>query len=240
MAQLFARRLLKAGWRVAALDVNQAGLDALGDDANVLKLLVDVRDEQAVVDAVARTEAHFGPITRVVNAAAIMPFAPLMEMESATIKRIFDINFLGMVHVCKATVPLMMSRGQGDVVIFGSLSGIVPIFYMGAYGASKFATLGYTETLQQETRGKGVHVMCVCPPGVKTPLLDTAKGTKWPKFLDVYPAISADTVIDAVERGLRKKQQWVYPGILTRPSVWSRRIAPGFLWWFIRLIERPT
>ncbi|MFX4682038.1 SDR family NAD(P)-dependent oxidoreductase, partial [Acinetobacter baumannii] len=55
MGQLSARRALAAGWAVAAVDVNSKGLDALGDSPDLLKLVVDITDAEAVEVAVART-----------------------------------------------------------------------------------------------------------------------------------------------------------------------------------------
>ena len=50
-----------------------------------------------------RIETSLGPITRVVNAAAIMPLGPLLEMDAAAVARIFDVNFLGLVRVSRAS-----------------------------------------------------------------------------------------------------------------------------------------
>ena len=239
MGQLYARRLLAQGWHVAALDVNAAGLDALGDEPSLLKLPVDIRDEQAVRDAVARSERELGPLTRVVNAAAIMPLGAVLEQDAATIRRIFDINVMGLVHVSQATMPGMLSRGHGEFVSFASLAGHLPIFFMGAYCASKFATVAYTEVLFQENRGRGVHVCCVCPPAVNTPLLEQGRATRWPKSLDLYAPIKPETVLDALDRALRRKKFWVFPGWYTLPNLWGRRLFPAFTWWFLRLIEKP-
>lgn len=240
MGQLYARRLLQQGWSVAALDVNTAGLDALGERAELLKLAVDIRDEQAVRAAVARAESTLGPLDRVVNAAAIMPLGRVLEQDAATIRRIFEVNYMGLVHVSQATLPAMLARGRGEFVSFASLAGHVPIFYMGAYNASKFATVAYTEVLYQENRGRGVHIACVCPPAVNTPLLDQGRATRWPRFLDLFPPIKPETVLDALDRALRRRRFWVFPGWYTLFSLWQRRLMPGFVWWFVRLVERPS
>jgi len=100
--------------------------------------------------------------------------------------------------------------------------------------------VAYTETLYQETRGRGVQVLCVCPPAVKTPLLQQGKDTRWPRFLDVLPMITADMVIDAVEKAIRRHRFWVFPGWYARSSVIVRRVMPGLLWGVVRVFERPT
>lgn len=240
IGRLYALLLLDKGWQVAAADVSADALGAFRDRERSLPLIVDVCDFAGVVQAVQRTERELGPITRVINCAAIMPLGALLEMEPQTVRRLFDINVGGLVNVSTATIPLMLSRSAGEFISFASLAGHVPIFYMGAYGATKSAVIAYTETLHQETRGQGVRVLCVCPPAVRTPLLQQGRDTRWPRFLDVLPPITAETVIDAVEHAIQKHRFWVYPGWYTRPSILARRLMPDLMWWVVRRFERPA
>lgn len=239
MGLRYAQRLLDQGWKVAVLDVSTASLAALGDRAGLLPLVVDVRDAQAVEAAVAETERRLGPLQRVVNCAAIMPFGELVAMEPATVHRLFDINVGGLVNLTTAALPRLIARGRGEFVSFASLAGHVPIFYMGAYSATKFAVVAYTEVLAQETRGSGVQLHCVCPPAVNTPLLEQGRATRWPRFLDHFPPLPPDAVLDDLDRAIARRRFWVFPGPFTRLSIAMRRWMPGLLWWMVRLIERP-
>lgn len=238
MGRLYATRLLEQGWKVAAVDVGDVA-GTHDESERLLKLVVDVREFSAVEAAAQRTEQQLGAITRVVNCAAIMPLGAVLDMDPRTVRRLFDINVGGLVNVSKATMPLMLSRGAGEFISFASLAGHVPIFYMGAYAATKAAVISYTESLHQETRGRGVRVLCVCPPAVKTPLLQQGKDTRWPRFLDVLPTLAPGRVIDALEEAIRSGDFWVFPGWYTRPTIIVRRLVPGFLWWLVRKVERP-
>src|SRR5690606_28468346 len=123
MGQLSAWRLAADGVQVAALDVDEGGLAATGRRApSVRPYVCDVSDWDAVQQTVARVEDELGPIDRVVNAAAIAPTAPLLEQSMDEIRRMTEINYLGTVHVTKATVPRMLERGGGDLVQFASLA----------------------------------------------------------------------------------------------------------------------
>lgn len=135
MGQLAARRALGAGWAVAAVDVNQAGLDALGEQPQLLKLIVDVTDFKAVEAAATRTETELGPIDRLVNAAAIMPLGLLTQQPVEVIHKIMAINYGGFVNVTKAVLQRMLERKRGEFVSFASMAGHWPILYMGAYDA---------------------------------------------------------------------------------------------------------
>jgi NADP-dependent 3-hydroxy acid dehydrogenase YdfG len=238
IGQLTAQRALAGGWKVAALDLNAEGLNNLGEYESLLKLPTDVTDFAAVQAAVLRATSSFGPIDRVTNAAAIMPLGLLVEQPREVILKIMDINFGGLVNVSKATLPGMLQRRSGEFVSYSSMAGHWPILYMGAYNASKHAVAAYTEVLYHEVRGSGVRVLCVCPPIVATPLLNQARETAWPKIFDLGPPATPELVVDAVERALKSKKLWVFPGVMTGMSYRFRRWLPGLMWRIVHLIER--
>jgi len=107
----------------------------------------------------------------------------------------------------------------------------------GAYCASKAAVNAYTEVLIEENRGSGVHIMLVCPALVNTPLLQQAVETSNPK--NIRDSIKnnrladPDAIIDAVERGLKKKTEILLPNTEAKILSWMRRLAPRLLWKFI-------
>jgi NAD(P)-dependent dehydrogenase (short-subunit alcohol dehydrogenase family) len=236
MGRLAARRLADAGASVAALDVNEAGLrETAQGRAGIRCLALDVSDSAAVAAAVKEVEAELGPIDRVLNAAAIMPTARLVEQDVDEIQRIMQINYGGVVNVSKATLPGMLERRSGDLVNFASLAGWVPWPHFGAYNASKFAVVALTEVLHHETRGRGVRIACVCPPPVDTPLLRQA--TSRPRLLDQAPPIAPEVVLDAIERSLEAGRLWVFPGRGSALGWRMRRWLPGLVWWQARRIE---
>jgi len=182
---------------------------------------------------VERTE--LGPIDTVYNAAAILRTAPLLETDRETIHRIMEINYGGTVNVTLATLPAMLERGAGTLVNFASMAGWLPAFEFGAYTASKFAVVAFSETLWQENLGRGVRFACVCPPPVATPMLDDA--TSQPKILEEQPAIAPTEVLDAIEKALAADEFWVFPGKGTRAGWRARRFLPGQVWKRLRKIE---
>lgn len=233
-----AARLFSKNAKVAALDVSEAGLrETAQGHAGITTLRVDVTDGAAVENAVQQVEAQLGPIDRVFHAAAIMPCGQLLKMDADTILRMMNINYGGLVHVSKATLPRMLERGQGDFVSFSSMAGIIPILKMGGYTATKFAVSAYTEVLYHENRNRGVRFACVCPPSVATPLLDQGRQTDWPKMLDGEKPLAPEAVIAEIERGLEKGQFWIYPSRDARIGVIVRRLFPGLIWKQVHQVE---
>jgi NAD(P)-dependent dehydrogenase (short-subunit alcohol dehydrogenase family) len=229
MGRLAARRLAAGGTRVAALDVNEEGLrETARDHDGIHTYALDVTDERAVSETVQQIESGLGPIDRVMNAAAIMPTGLLLDQDARLINRIMEINYAGTVNVTMATLPGMVERGRGDLVNFASIAGWLPSMHFGAYNASKFAVVAFTEVLYHENRGKGVRFACVCPPPVATPLLDQAKSQ--PKVLDELAPIPPEKVLDAIERCLEKGKLMVYPDRVSALSQRLRRFFPNLLW----------
>ncbi len=228
MGRLAAWRLAAAGVNVAALDVNEAGLeDTAAHNPRVRVYQCDVTDRAEVDKVVAQVETDFGPIDRVMNAAGIARVGLLLDQDVGEMMRMMEINYGGTAAVCAATLPGMLERGRGELVNFASLAGWIPQKKMGAYCATKFAVVAYTEALWQENRGKGVKFACVCPPAVSTPMLPDFFAR--PESQKKAMPISADTVIDAIERALARDRFLVLPHASGKVLWRLRRFTPRLL-----------
>ena len=238
MGRLAARNLAAAGAHVAAVDLSEGGLaETAAGHSSMRTFTADVTDADHLCAVVAEVEAEMGPIERVYNAAAIFPLGRLLDQDRETILRIMDINYGGVVNVAKAALPAMIERGRGDMILFASMAGWVPLIYMGAYNASKFAVVAFAEVLYHENRDSGVRFACVCPPPVDTPLIARDKQAVWPKLLDEAPPIQPQDVLDAIDRTLDDGSFWVFPGRGTRVGWILRRWAPGLMWKRMHKVE---
>ncbi len=238
MGRLAAQRLAAAGVSVAAVDVNETGLaeTAKTNGERIKTWTLDVTDHAAVQRVVDDAERALGPIDRVMNAAAIMPTQLLMEQDVATMHRCMNVNYGGTVNVTMVTLPRMLERGVGDLINFASMAGWVPLPHFGAYNASKFAVVAFTEVLAHENRGRGIRFACVCPPPVATPLLSQARSQ--PRVLKVAKAIAPEVVLDAIERDLDADELMVFPTSQSRQGVQLRRFLPQLLWNRLHKLER--
>ncbi len=122
------------------------------------------------------------------------------------------------------------------MVIFASMAGWQPVLLLGAYNASKFAVVGFTEVLAHENRGRGVRFACVCPPVVDTPLLEQAR-ENWPRLFDQAPPLPPQDVLDEIEKTLSRQDLWVFPGRTTKMAWRFRRWFPQWAWKQIHKIE---
>jgi short-subunit dehydrogenase len=231
MGQMAARLFAEQGYSVAALDVNEKGLlETAENHQNIRTFNTDVTNYDAVASVVDETEAKLGPIKRVYNAAAIMPLGKVVDQDVEIFHRVMDINYKGVVNVSKAVMPRLLERNEGELINFASLAGWMPILYMAAYNASKFAVVAFTEVLAHEHTDSNVKVLCVCPPPVKTPLLNQARDTVWPKVFDQTDAIEPEDVLAAIEKALARDELFVFPGKKTRMAQRMRRWFPNLIW----------
>lgn len=228
MGRLAAQRWARAGMDVAAVDVNEEGLaeTARGHDG-IRTFPCDVTDATAVREVVEKAEADLGLVTRLLNAAAIARVGRLLDQDVAEMRRMMEINWFGTAVVCSVVVPGMLERGRGAVVNFASLAGWVPQPKMGAYCATKFATVAYSEALWMENRGRGVTFHSVCPPAVQTPMLPDffAEEGKRSKSM----AITPDAVIDAIDRAIERDRFLVLPTTMAKALWRVRRHTPRLL-----------
>lgn len=231
MGRTWARRLAATGATVAVIDTNEAGINetALGL-ASVHGFSCDITDADAVKATFDRIEAELGPVDRVANAAAIMPFGRLLDEDPKLTAKVMQVNYGGLVNVTTAVLPRMVARGQGDFISFSSMTGLIPGLLMGAYASSKAAVQFYTEILYHENRDSGVRFCCVCPPAVATPLWKQAEATVVPKLPSKGETLTPDAVIDEIERCLDAGKFFAYPGKQTRIGVIMRRLFPNFVW----------
>ncbi len=240
MGRVAAQYCATAGAKVAVIDVNDAGMaETAAGHEGIRTFNVDITDWDAIKACIDTVESEMGPIDRVYNCAAIMPFGKLLEQDAKVQQKLFDINVGGLINISRAALPAMVERGRGDFISFASMAGVTPALLMGAYCATKSAVCTYTEILYHENRDSGVRFANVCPPPVATPLLDQGKETAWPKLMleqegkEMTPA----EVIDWVENSVEKGEFWVFPGKGTKMGYIMRRFFPNYIWNYVHKLE---
>jgi NAD(P)-dependent dehydrogenase (short-subunit alcohol dehydrogenase family) len=240
MGRCAAERLVRSGWTVAAVDLPGVRLEELGAQAGVTAVPCDVTDAAQVTATSEEVVQRFGGVTRLVNAAGICLRGRIDELPAEAFHQSMAVNYLGTVHWVKAVLPVMQQRGRGEIALFASLAGWMPTPAMAAYTATKFAVVGFAETLGMELRGTGVKLRCVCPAAVQTPMLDTIMGQGVPERLKKLGGVSTpELVIDAIEKSLggRRTFGYVFPGGSTRLLYHLRRIAPAPLGFGVRVLN---
>lgn len=243
MGQISAWRLAAMGAKVAAVDLNEEGLAKTAEGKDSIRIYrCDVADADAVTELIASVETELGQIDRLTHAAAIMPASEIAKMDPALIRKVMRINFEGTVNLVSEVAPKMFARQSGDIVMFGSVAGECVVPNMGAYCASKAAVNTYGEMLIRENEGSGVRICLVCPPMVRTPLVQQAMGVGGAKSVEVGIAqgrgADPNDIVDAIEAALEKGVEKLYPQAEAKALHWAARLAPNLMWKIIRKAEQ--
>jgi NAD(P)-dependent dehydrogenase (short-subunit alcohol dehydrogenase family) len=159
-----------------------ADLTARFGDA-VLPLALDVTNPEQVKQVVNQAYAHFGRLDVLVNNAGTSLFAATEEASDEQIRDLFDANYLGMVRVLRAALPLLRKQGSGHIVGVSSGLGITALPLIGFYCATKWAVEALHESLAQEVKAFGIKVTLVEPGAYAT---DFGKSAQIADALEPY------------------------------------------------------
>lgn len=165
-----ATQLLENGYRVVvtARDVSKVQDLVAINSENAFAVALDVTNNEQVVDAVAKAEAHFARVDVLVNNAGFGYFGAIEESDETEVRAMFEANFWGLAEMTRAVLPKMRERRSGTIVNISSIGGFVAFPGIGYYNASKFAVNGFTESLKKEVAPLGINVVLVQPSGFRT------------------------------------------------------------------------
>ena len=164
--------LSRAGATVTVLGRNRAALnDVVAAGVAHFAMAADVADQAAVTATIAIAAAR-QPIDILIANAGIAESAPFGRSDAALFRRMWEVNFMGVVHATQAVLPAMVERRRGRVVAIASTAGLKGYAYVSAYAAAKHAVIGLVRSLALETASSGVTVNAVCPGFTKTDLLE--------------------------------------------------------------------
>jgi NAD(P)-dependent dehydrogenase (short-subunit alcohol dehydrogenase family) len=166
LAGEFARR----GHRVFA---SARRPETLEDLSVAGKLRLDVTDEASAERAVAGVLAAAGRIDMLINNAGFNVFGPLAELPLDGVRRLFETNVTGLLTLVQKVFPSMAERGSGRIVNIGSVVGIVPTPFAGAYCSTKAAVHMLSDVLRMELAPFGIDVVVVQPGGVRSSIAET-------------------------------------------------------------------
>jgi short-subunit dehydrogenase len=202
------------GARIAMISRSEAILQEMAsairsEGGDALAIGADVSNRQEVDAAVEAVVQRFGRIDTWVNNAGVAIYGRLTEVSEQDSRRLFDVNFWGVVHGSLAALPHLARSGGALINIGSELSdAVVPL--QGMYAASKHAVKGFTDALRVEIERIGqapVSVVLIQPTAVDTPYPEHARNymDREPKVPDpmLEPTRVANAILNAAVEGGR-------------------------------------
>ena len=175
------RAFAGAGAGVAVLDIDEAGAQqtaaAIAEECSVatMALRVDVGDPSSIAGAASQVEATLGGCDLLCANVGVQQFGAIDKLTDDDWQFVLDVNVLGTVRTVRAFLPLLRIRdGYRRIVLTASVSVLAPAVRMAAYQTSKFAVMGFGETLRHELADEGIGVTVLFPGGMITRHLESS------------------------------------------------------------------
>lgn len=140
----------------------------VADDTGAHGLRADVSVDADNAKTVELCQSHMGGLDVLVNNAAFGYTAEIGALDVDAMRTLFATNVFGMVDLTNRVVPLLKTQGHGAIVNIASTSGMKGGKGGTAYGGSKWAVRGISQSWQAELRPHGIRVLCICPSEVQT------------------------------------------------------------------------
>ena len=225
LCQAFAAAGARA---VVVSDLDGAGAQAVAAAIGGLAVQTDVSQADQVQALVAQATAQYGQVDIFCSNAGILSRSDA-DASPATWQRHWDVNLMAHVHAANAVLPQMLARGQGWLLQTASAAGLLSQVNAAPYSVTKHAAVGFAEWLSIAHGDAGIHVSCLCPQGVRTPMLRSADSdTGRPSFLG-DGALTAEAVAQCALAGLREGRFLILPhGEVL--GFWQRKTADVDRW----------
>jgi NAD(P)-dependent dehydrogenase (short-subunit alcohol dehydrogenase family) len=208
-------------------------IEAAGSQA--LAVPTDVTDRGQVDLLVARAVAHFGRIDTFVANAIVTVYAEVEHLEPAELRRVFDVNFFGVVHCFWAALP-ELKASHGTFLHVSSALAYRGIPLQAAYCSSKAAGRTFLESARVELQkhGTGVAVSLVLPGAIDTPQFDRDRQKLGYQPQPVPPIYEPEPFAEAVLRCCERPKRELPVGWGAQKLLWGQKLSPRLVDWMLR------
>ena len=173
-----ARSFARQGARLAAIDIDAAGLEQLSgdlglDESRLLAEVVDLANPDDYAASVEHVAAHFGDLDVLVNNAAMLQRIPMDQVSLEDFERALRVNLVAPYFLARAAITQMRERGHGGRIVnvasmAGRTGGVADIH---PYAASKGGLLAITKSLAKATAADGILVNAILPSNIESAML---------------------------------------------------------------------
>jgi NAD(P)-dependent dehydrogenase (short-subunit alcohol dehydrogenase family) len=205
-----AKAFAKQGATVFIGDLDEQLAKSAAAEVGGVGVRLDVRSRESFAGFLSVVAESGRPLDVLVNNAGIMPMGSFVDEDDAVTDAIVDVNLKGVLNGTKLALPGMLERGTGHIINVASYLGKVPAANLATYCASKYAVVGFSESLRDEVAGTGVTVTAVLPSAVRTELMSGIKPG------GILPTVDPEDIANAVVASCSNR-----PAIVAVPA-WMR------------------
>ena len=200
-----ARLCVRAGHRVVAVDIDEAGLSKLKQILpEVDTEILDVVDLAAWKRVVERVEAEGGPVDVLINNAGVCLPGPCDQVSAEDDRLTVEVNLVGVMNGVRAVLPRFLARKRGHVINVASMAAFAPAPDLASYCATKHAVRAYTHACALDHRHAPIHWTLACPSAVETPMLQSMRRKRAGVVVFTEKPMPPERFAKAVVEAIRK------------------------------------
>jgi len=255
LGRAFALAWAARGFRIGILDIDMDGagetlrlVEEAGTSGEVLRC--DVRSYDEVRAAADHLYSLWGSVGVLVNNAGVGGGGAVGEIPLRDWEKVIGIDLWGVINGCQAFIPRMKERGGGHIVNVSSLAGLISAPRFAPYNVSKAAVIALTQTLKTELSPSRIGVTVVCPPVVKTNILENTLEMAGEIDYDIAgemellrtamraSRITPEDIAAMTLKAVERNRLYVIPGLPLRLSWLNARLAPSLFYGLSALLAR--
>ena len=208
-----ARRLAQEGARaVVVADRDLEGARVVADEFGGIAAALDAGSESSVKELIAQATEANGPIDIFISNAGVPGALGGPEAPDDAWDEAWRVNVMSHVWASRTLLPEMLDRGEGYLINTASAAGLLTQVSSLIYSVTKHAAVSLAEWLSIEYRDAGVRVSCICPQGVRTPMLELAmEEPAGAAALNAGGLIDPEDVAESVVAGIADERFLILP-----------------------------
>ena len=156
-----AKFLIEKGYKVIGIDKNSTQTDF-----DVYQC--DITNEQEIAKTIDEIYKKESRIDYLINNAGFGISGAIEYTRVSNIKKIFDVNVIALINMCKLVIPYMRKNGFGRIINISSVAAEIPIPFQACYTSTKSAVLSFSMALDQEVKDFNIRVSAILPGDTKT------------------------------------------------------------------------
>lgn len=218
IGKAIAEKFAAKGFNIATCSRTLSDLEQMESDfkkqfpaVRFFGALCDVSRKAEIIDFVKKLHEQFGEIHVLVNNAGIFFPGGITTEEDGVFEMQINTNLASAYHFTRALIPEMLEKNKGHIFNMCSTASIIPYINGGSYCISKFALLGFSRVLREETKRSRIRVTSILPGATYT---DSWKGS----YLSENRFIKVEDVANTVYMCYEASENTVIEEILLRPQ----------------------
>ena len=185
------------------VDLDELNNTKLSNEVGGIPYKADVGSEDDIIKLVEFANQEMGGIDIFCSNAGISGAGGLLNTSNEDWSNIWNVNVMSHIHAAKHTLPIMLEQGSGYFMNTASAAGLLTQLGAAGYSVTKSAAVSFAEWLKITYGERGIGVSCLCPQGVRTPMVEDA-----PEIVGslvsidglLEPDVVANEVIECIEK----------------------------------------